>query len=56
MTSKDNEGILSYIESQGTAKPLRDFTVDELIELMMLFDSSPTDLSEQVSNLLNNEI
>jgi hypothetical protein len=49
----DNGGFLSQIESKGTAEPFRVFSVDELMELMLLMDSSPPDLSEQILKILN---
>jgi hypothetical protein len=49
----DNDGFLSHLESKGTAEPFRVFSVDELMELMLLMDSSPPDLLEHISQLLN---
>jgi hypothetical protein len=53
MKEKDNDGLLAYIESQGSAEPFKILSVDELMELIMLIDSSPPDLSQQISKLLN---
>jgi hypothetical protein len=49
----DNDGFLSHIESQSSSEPFKVLSVDELMELMLLMDSSPPNLSEQILKILN---
>ena len=35
MKPRDNENLLSYIKSHGTAEAIKEFTVDEIMELIM---------------------
>ena len=49
---EEEEGFLAHIKSKGTAVPFKVLSVDELMELMMSIDSSPPDLSKQISKLL----
>ncbi len=39
MERRENEGLLSYIQSQGTAEAIKEFTVDEIMELIMNINS-----------------
>lgn len=39
MEPRENEGLMSYIQSHGTAEAIKEFTVDEIMELIMNINS-----------------